>query len=69
MTFLHLPCHIHQQQTLHTEFLMLNKSGANQNPDAAESSAPELLERLVRQAEKAGASDIHLQMRGAARED
>ena len=35
-----------------------------QNSDAAEASAPELLERLVRQAEQASASDIHLQMRG-----
>ncbi len=48
---------------------MVNKPEANQNPDATEASAPELLERLVRQAEQAGASDIHLQMRGAARED
>lgn len=31
-------------------------------PDGAE-SAPEVLERLVRHAERAGASDIHLQMR------
>jgi type II secretory ATPase GspE/PulE/Tfp pilus assembly ATPase PilB-like protein len=31
------------------------------NPDA---SAPEILENLVRRAERAGASDIHLQMRG-----
>ena len=29
-----------------------------------ETSAPKVLERLVRQAERAGASDIHLQMRG-----
>lgn len=43
---------------------MANKPEANQHPDAAEASAPELLERLVRQAEQAGASDIHLQMRG-----
>jgi len=43
---------------------MVNKPDANQTPDAAEASAPELLERLVRQAEQAGASDIHLQMRG-----
>ena len=47
---------------------MANKREANQNPDAAEASAPELLERLVRQAEQAGASDIHLQMRGAIAE-
>ena len=32
----------------------------------AESSAPEVLERLVQQAERAGASDIHLHMHGKA---
>ncbi|HEV2319376.1 MAG TPA: ATPase, T2SS/T4P/T4SS family [Verrucomicrobiae bacterium] len=32
--------------------------------DAVEVSAPKLLEELVQQAERAGASDIHLQMRG-----
>ena len=47
---------------------MANKPEPNQNPDAAEASAPELLERLVRQAEQASASDIHLQMRGATAE-
>lgn len=31
-----------------------------------ESSAPEVLERLVQQAERAGASDIHLHMHGKA---
>jgi len=31
-------------------------------------SAPEILEQLVRQAERAGASDIHLQMRGKSAE-
>lgn len=31
---------------------------------ANDSSAPELLERLIHQAEPAGASDVHLQMRG-----
>ena len=30
----------------------------------AETSAPKMLEQIVRQAERAGASDIHLQMRG-----
>ena len=34
----------------------------------AELSAPKILEQLVRQAERAGASDIHLQMRGKAAE-
>src|ERR1700733_9978250 len=34
----------------------------------AESSAPKILEQLVQQAERAGASDIHLQMRGKAAE-
>ncbi len=33
-------------------------------PDAAASSAPAIVEQLVHQAERAGASDIHLQMRG-----
>ena len=33
-----------------------------------ELSAPKILERLVHQAERAGASDIHLQMRGKAAE-
>ena len=36
--------------------------------DATETSAPKLLEQLVRQAERAGASDIHLQMRGKTAE-
>ncbi len=41
--------------------------GINQKSElASESSAPEILERLVQQAERAGASDIHLQMRGKA---
>ena len=34
----------------------------------AETSAPKILEQLVQQAERAGASDIHLQMRGKAAE-
>jgi len=34
----------------------------------AETSAPKMLEQIVRQAERAGASDIHLQMRGKAAE-
>jgi type II secretory ATPase GspE/PulE/Tfp pilus assembly ATPase PilB-like protein len=33
-------------------------------PEAASPSAPVILEQMVRQAEQAGASDIHLQMRG-----
>jgi type II secretory ATPase GspE/PulE/Tfp pilus assembly ATPase PilB-like protein len=40
------------------------KPDTNQTGDNADSSAPEVLERLVRQAEQASASDIHLQMRG-----
>ena len=43
---------------------MPTKPDTTQIPDSAEASAPEVLERLVRQAEQAGASDIHLQMRG-----
>ena len=34
----------------------------------AETSAPKILEQLVGQAERAGASDIHLQMRGKSAE-
>ena len=34
--------------------------------DVAQTSAPEVLERLVHQAERAGASDVHLQMREAS---
>jgi len=36
--------------------------------EAVEASAPEILEQLVHQAERAGASDIHLQMRGKSAE-
>lgn len=43
---------------------MWNKSDINQTSNAAESSAPELLERLIHQAEQAGANDVHLQMCG-----
>jgi len=39
------------------------EAGANRSPDA-----PEILEQLIRQAEQAGASDIHLQMRGKTAE-
>lgn len=35
---------------------------------ASECSAPQILERIVHQAERAGASDIHLQMRGGVAE-
>ena len=38
------------------------------NPEEAEHSAPNLLESLVCQAEKVGASDIHLQMVGKSAE-
>ena len=47
---------------------MVNKPETNQHSEAAEASAPALLERLVHQAEQAGASDIHLQMRNALAE-
>jgi general secretion pathway protein E len=36
--------------------------------NTAETSAPKMLEQLVHQAERAGASDIHLQMRGKSAE-
>ena len=39
------------------------KAEENQNGDA-----PRMLEQLVQQAERAGASDIHLQMRGRTAE-
>jgi type II secretory ATPase GspE/PulE/Tfp pilus assembly ATPase PilB-like protein len=38
------------------------------NGSADEAAAPEVLERLIRQAEQAGASDIHLHMRGQTAE-
>jgi general secretion pathway protein E len=41
---------------------------SKQAPDHATIGAPEVLEKLVRQAEQAAASDIHLQMRGATAE-
>ena len=45
--------------------------GTNQNgaeTDQFQVTAPKILEQLVRQAERAGASDIHLQMRGKSAE-
>ena len=38
------------------------------SPEPGAPEAPEILQRLVQQAEQAGASDIHLQMRGATAE-
>ena len=35
-------------------------------PAGGQTSAPEILERLVQQAERAGASDIHLHKHGSA---
>ena len=51
-----------------TDFNMSTKNitAAEQSSPAA--SAPEVLENLVRLAERAGASDIHLQMRGKSAE-
>ena len=46
-------------------------AGKNQNEvegDHSRGAAPKILEQLVHQAEQAGASDIHLQMRGKAAE-
>ena len=43
-------------------------SAARKPEQPADKSAPKILEQLVQQAEHAGASDIHLQMRGAAAE-
>jgi len=46
---------------------MTKDPAAPDNPEAeAESSAPQILERLVQEAERAGASDIHLQMRSGS---
>jgi type II secretory ATPase GspE/PulE/Tfp pilus assembly ATPase PilB-like protein len=45
----------------------MDKPITSQNPAGAdECSAPEILGRLIQQAERAGASDIHLQMLGGA---
>jgi general secretion pathway protein E len=38
------------------------------NGNSHDAAAPEILERLIQQAERAGASDIHLQMRGPSAE-
>jgi type II secretory ATPase GspE/PulE/Tfp pilus assembly ATPase PilB-like protein len=47
----------------------MDKSNTSQNTDPSDdSSAPEVLARLVHQAERAGASDIHLQLRGKTAE-
>src|SRR5258706_9534 len=54
---------------MHTSSLAAGKPNASHNADAAdETSTPEVLERLIHQAERAGASDIHLQMRGQTAE-
>jgi type II secretory ATPase GspE/PulE/Tfp pilus assembly ATPase PilB-like protein len=50
---------------------MRNRSAADQTNDRKQGdteNAPEILEKLVHRAEAAGASDIHLQMRGKAAE-
>jgi type II secretory ATPase GspE/PulE/Tfp pilus assembly ATPase PilB-like protein len=51
-------------------FSTLNKPTNNRaaNGSADDVAAPEVLERLIRQAEQAGASDIHLHMRGQSAE-
>ena len=47
----------------------MDNANANQSANGADdASAPEVLQRLIHQAERAGASDIHLQMRGKAAE-
>ena len=43
-------------------------NASHNNSGADKASAPEVLQRLIHQAERAGASDIHLQMRGKAAE-
>jgi len=48
---------------------IVNQPITNEGPGtAAENSAPAVLERLIHQAEKAGASDLHLQMRSQTAE-
>src|SRR5437773_10317120 len=48
---------------------ILDKPTTNRKGNSADdASAPEVLERLIRQAEQAGASDIHLHMRGQTAE-
>ena len=44
--------------------ISMNNPKPSQISETVETSAPELLERLIHQAEQAGASDVHLQMRG-----
>jgi len=54
-----------------TPFEKSMSAGKNQNEvegDHSRGAAPKILEQLVHQAEQAGASDIHLQMRGKAAE-
>lgn len=55
---------------MHNRIAALDKSSPKQdtNGNTTDATAPAVLERLIRQAERAGASDIHLQMRGAAAE-
>jgi general secretion pathway protein E len=49
--------------------IMSSKAGQNAKSDGTmELSAPKILEQLVQQAERASASDIHLQMRGKTAE-
>ena len=50
------------------ENLAKDKLRSNAAPAGDSDSAPALLEKLVQRAERAGASDIHLQMRGKAAE-
>ena len=47
---------------------MTSEVAQTENGEKVELSAPKVLEQLVHQAERAGASDIHLQMRGKAAE-
>jgi general secretion pathway protein E len=47
---------------------MTTEAAPSENAKKVELSAPKALEQLVHQAERAGASDIHLQMRGKAAE-
>lgn len=60
-----LPCQNKQKRQLHAGFSKVKKVNVSQKvSDDGNTSAPKILERLVHRAEGAGASDIHLQMRG-----
>src|ERR1041385_7178996 len=61
------PCRNNQMRDLRAGSLAMEKLNASRNGNGGDAtSAPEILEDLVHRAERAGASDIHRQMRGKA---